>query len=212
MEKTYTICMIIGFGIPCLLFLVGNVFHVLQDLGDLLDGIFDGILDDLDCGIDIGDTNISFLPLSIHSLCAGLLIFGTIGKTMFRGDNLILTNVIGIGCGYLAAVILQTLIRRLKKVEHGTYSTEHMTMFDAKVVNTIVPGGFGSISITTPDGNTRTYPAKCTDSTVRIPTATKVVIDHFEHNIAFVREELPFFRYEENQQEGGAQEKKGEAE
>lgn len=208
MEKVYTICMIIGFVIPLIMFLMGSVLHVFNEFGDVLEGISDGF----DFSFEIGDTCVSFLPLSVHSICAALLVFGTVGKMMFHGNNLILTNVAAAAGGYLAAVGIQTFINRLKKVDHSTYSTEQLLLFDAKVVNTIIPGGFGSISITTPDGNTRTYPAKCIDSSVRIGSSAKVVIDHFEQNVAFVREELPFYQYKENMEEGGKSQKKEQKE
>ena len=69
MEKVYTICVAIGFGIPFLSFVFGKIF-------DLFDGIFDGIFDffNFDFSFEIGDTSVSFLPFSIQSICGGLLM------------------------------------------------------------------------------------------------------------------------------------------
>ena len=186
MDNVFTVCMIIGFVVP----LITLIF------GTLLDGLFEGIewLDsitsfDIDFGFDIGDFEICFLPFSIHSICAGLLIFGATGKLLSEGslsDKVLL--IITITAGYIAAVLVQSLIKRLKKVENTTYSEEQLIGFTAKVVNTIVKGGYGSISISTADGITTTYPAKAKDPESVIKQDTIVTVVEFQKNIAIVME------------------------
>lgn len=195
MERIYTICMLIGFLVPLLLFVFGSVLHVLNGLDDALGGLLDGLDIGGDFSLEIGDTCVSLLPLSIHSISAALLGFGAIGKLVYEGDNLLVSVVAAGASGYILAVLIQTLIQKLKRTEHTTYSTEQLLLFEAKVVNTIVEGGFGSICICTPDGVSRTYPAKAADIFLRIKSETQVRILRFEKDVAIVDEVLPVSRY-----------------
>ncbi len=195
MERIYTICMLIGFLVPLVLFLFGSVLHVLDGLDDAFGGVLDGLDIGGDFSVEIGDTCVSLLPLSIHSISAALLGFGAVGKLIYRGDNLLMSVVAAGVSGYILAVLIQTLIQKLKGTEHTTYSTEQLLLFEAKVVNTIVEGGFGSICISTPDGVSRTYPAKAADASVRIKGRTQVRILRFEKGVAIVDEVLPVNRY-----------------
>ncbi|WP_066720020.1 hypothetical protein [Clostridium sp. Marseille-P299] len=191
MDRVYTICVAIGFGIPLLSLVLGKVF-------DFLDGIFDGIFDllNFDFSFDIGDTSVCFLPFSIQSICGGLLIYGTVGKLFYNGHNAVIVNIIAVGLGYLIAVILQTMIHKLKKVENTTISMEQLLLYDAKVINTIVANGYGSISVTTLDGITSSYPAKAEEKDVSIKQDSIVSIVRFEKNIAIVREKDLIKKYE----------------
>ena len=181
MEQAYHICLLIGIIVPVVMLLIGGVFHVFDGF---LDGLTDGF--DFDLNIDIGDTCISLLPFSIYSICSALLVFGTIGSVMYNGSNLILTNVVGGVSAYVAAVAVQSLIKRLKNEKHTTYSKDELLLFDAKVVNTILPGAYGSISITTYDGISSTYPAKAEDPSIQIKALTIVRIVRFDGHTAIV--------------------------
>lgn len=210
MERIYTICMLIGFLVPLLLFAFGSVLHVLNGLDDALGGLLDGLDIGSDFGLEIGDTCVSLLPLSIHSISAALLGFGAVGKLVYRGNNLAVSVVAAGVSGYVLAVLIQTLIQKLKRTEHTTYSTEQLLLFEAKVVNTIVEGGFGSICIRTPDGVSRTYPAKAADTSLRMKSETQVRILRFEKDVAIVDEILPVSRYfaaEEKAENPGPEEK-----
>ena len=187
MDTVYTVCLIIGFTIPLLTLLFGS----------LLDGLFEGIswLDgltdlDFDFDIDIGDFEICFLPFSIHSICSGLLVFGAAGKVLQGKYTTVIVALISLGIGYIVSILVQTMIHRLKKVENTTYSTEQLMLYDATVVNTIVKGGFGSISITTADGITTNYPAKAEDPEVSIRQGTVVSLVSFEKNMAIVKKKV----------------------
>lgn len=184
MERTYTICIIIGIGVPLLSLLLGQITDLLDGLLDGISGALEGL--HIDVSINIGGTGLCLLPLSIQSICAGLLVFGATGMMLIDGKNRVLCNIIAIAFGYLVSIIVQTLIRKLKKIENTTYSTDELLLFDAKVVNTIVVGGFGSVSITTLDGITSSYPAKAKDPTLSIHQDTKVRVLYFEKNIAIV--------------------------
>lgn len=188
MDRVYNICMLIGFSIPLLTLIFGELGDLFDGLFDGLSGLFDSLDIDLDFDIDIGDASFSIFPFSIQSICAGLLVFGGVGKMVNKGDNMVFANVVAAAVGYLIAILIQTLIRRLKKVEHTTYKKEELMLFDAKVVNTIVAGGFGSISVSTYDGITSTYPAKAEDKKEALRQGTVVEIIRFEKNVAIVRD------------------------
>jgi len=95
--------------------------------------------------------------------------------------------LIAIGVGYLAAVIMQSFIRTLRKVEHTTINREDLEGCDGHVVNTIIAGGFGSVSVTTFDGITTNYPAKADNPTQVIRQGTIVTIVRVEKNEIVVR-------------------------
>lgn len=185
MERIYTICLVAGFCIPLLSLIIGGIF-------DVFEGILDGILNLVDFGIgmdiSVGICGIDFciLPFSLQCLSAGAVIFGGIGKIMYNGHNLLLVNLIAGAAAYLVAVMFQTLIHKLKKIENTTYAKEDLILFDAKVINSIMKGGYGSVSVTTFDGITTKYPAKALNKEDYIKQDTVVRIDHFDKNIAYV--------------------------
>lgn len=186
MERIYTICLIAGFCVPLLTLLLGGIF-------DVFENIFDGIFNILDLGIGvdfcIGICGIDFciLPFSLQCLSAGAVMYGGVGKLMYNGHNLLLTNIVAGGLAYILAVLIQTLIHKLKKIENTTYAKEDLILFDAKVVNSIMKGGYGSVSVTTFDGITTKYPAKAMNKEEYIKQDTVVKIDHFDKNIAYVK-------------------------
>lgn len=186
MERIYTICLVAGFCIPLISLIVGGIF-------DVFEGIMDGILNLVDFGIgvdvSIGICGIDFciLPFSLQCLSAGAVIFGGVGKIMYNGHNLILVNAVAGVSGYLVAVMFQSLIHKLKKIENTTYAKEDLLLFDGKVINSIMKGGYGSVSVTTFDGITTKYPAKALNKEDYIKQDTIVRIDHFDKNIAYVK-------------------------
>ncbi|WP_167958324.1 hypothetical protein [Anaerosporobacter faecicola] len=183
MERVFTICMIVGFTIPLLSLILGQI-------GDILDNLFDGVFNlfeglSLHTHFEVGNLELYLLPFSMQSLCGGLLIFGAVGKLLIRKTNQTVCIIVAVLFGYLIAVLLQTMIQKLKHVENTTYSKEQLLLFDAKIINAIIPGGFGCVSVTTLDGITTSYPAKATIAE-GIPQDTKVKILYFEKNIAIV--------------------------
>lgn len=184
MDRAYTICIIIGIGIPLLSLILGQIVNIIDGFFDGLSGMLEGL--HIDLNIEIGHMHLCLLPFSVQSICAGLLVFGALGKMLIHKSNQTLSIIIAVAFGYLVAVIVQTLIHKLKQVENTTYSKEQLLLFDAKIVNTIIPGGFGSVSITTLDGITTSYPAKSVVSNEGIRQDTKVRVLYFEKNVAIV--------------------------
>lgn len=184
MNTAYTVCMVIGIAIPLCSLILGSLL-------EFLDGVFESASDfleglDFDLSIDIGDTSICLIPVSMQSICAGLLLFGTVGKIVFNGENYIMANVAAVLSGYVAAAAVQTLIHRLKKVDNSPRSQNELLMCDTTITNTIPVGGYGSVSIKTDKGATLSYPAKAQDPSETIRQDTSVHIIYFEKNVAIV--------------------------
>lgn len=187
----YLVCMVIGLVIP--------VFSL---VADFLDGCADLISVDLDfLDLDIGDVQLSLLPLSINSICAGLLVFGGIGYLMQKGSvmGILWINVIAVASGYLVAVIVQTMIRQLKRVEHPAYKEEELLLSDAKVINRIPADGLGSVSIELPGSSSVSYPAKSYNQQM-IPQNTMVEVVEIQGGIVVARpKDWLLHKYDEQQ-------------
>ncbi|MBR5348411.1 MAG: hypothetical protein IK125_04170 [Lachnospiraceae bacterium] len=181
MDTVYTICIVVGFSIPLITLILGGIFDASVDT----DG--DGPDMGFDFGFDIGDISISLLPASIHSICVGLMLFGAMGKILDGSLKLWMVVLIAVAVGYVGAVIIQSFIRTLRKVEHTTISREDLVGCDGHVVNTIIAGGFGSVSVTTFDGITTNYPAKADNPTQVIRQGSVVTIVRVEKNEVIVR-------------------------
>ncbi len=182
MDTVFTVCIIVGFAIPLLTLIFGGLLEL-----DGLDGDIDGLDFGLDVDLPVGDICISFLPLSIHSICTGMLLFGVMGKILNGTLNPWAVLAIALVIGYCAAVVIQSLIRTLKRVEHTTYSKDQLLLAEGHIVNTVVAGGYGSVSISTMDGITRSFPARAENPTQVIRQGTDVVIVSFDGNTAIVK-------------------------
>jgi membrane protein implicated in regulation of membrane protease activity len=184
LRQAYTVCIVIGVSLPLISLVFGQIFGLFSDLFDGLSGIFDGFHFSFD--INIGDINICFLPVSVQSVCAGLLLFGSVGKLVFNGGNYVVANIAATAAGYAAALAIQTFINRLKKIEHRPPSKEELMFCETKVVNKILAGGYGSVSVRTEQGSIN-YPAKSLDPIEEIRQNTFVYIIRFDRNVAVVK-------------------------
>lgn len=161
------------------------------DLGtDLGDGGFDGELDtgdisDVAISGDVLDggigsmISIGLIPTSLLALSALAITFGAVGSIMTITDkNKIFTLVLAIITGYLASVVVQTLIKSLKKIQTRNYGVNEneLMLYDGKVVDTILPGQVGSVSFMTLKNVLVTYPAKCKDSQIKLPAGKIVTV------------------------------------
>lgn len=179
MQTAYTVCMVVGIGIP----LISLVFGQLLDFLDGIFEFFDGL--DIDIDLELGDTGIPLVPASLQSICAGLLVFGTVGKITFNGGNYLFANILAAVLGYVAALLIQMLINKLKKVEHKPMSKEELSFCITRVTNTIKENSYGKVSVKT-DGGTISYPAKSLDH-AEIRQGAYVDIIKFEKNTAIVQ-------------------------
>ncbi len=132
----------------------------------------DGPEFDTGMGLSIG-----FLPTSLMSLSALAITFGAVGSVMtMLGRGNILTLVVAAITGYIAAVIVQTIIKTLKKIQKRHYgiNENELLMYDGKVVDTILPGQLGTVSFNTLKDVHVSYPARCTDGQLKLETGRLV--------------------------------------
>jgi hypothetical protein len=135
-------------------------------------GSADGPELDTGSGLSIG-----LLPTSLMSLSALALIFGAVGSVMtMTGRGNILTFVVAAITGYIAAVIVQTIIKTLKKIQKRNYGVNEneLLMYDGMVVETILPGQLGTVSFNTLKDVHVSYPARCADEKLRLETGRHV--------------------------------------
>ena len=111
------------------------------------------------------------------SLSALAITFGAVGSVMtMTGRGSILTFVVAAITGYIAAVIVQTIIKTLKKIQKRNYgiNENELLMYDGKVVDTILPGQLGTVSFTTLKDVHVSYPARCADEMLKLETGRLV--------------------------------------
>lgn len=146
-------CIIIGILIPFLT-IVLNIF----------DGFVDFVsIDFFQLDID-GDFFVDFLPLSVNSLCLWALLFGCFGFVCEGKLPFVLVIVIGLLIGYVGAVILQSMIGKLRKIESYAPDKEELLMKNGVVSNAITENGMGAVSVITTSGTSVSYPAKSFDN------------------------------------------------
>jgi hypothetical protein len=121
--------------------------------------------------------SIGLLPTSLMSLSALAITFGAVGSVMtLLGSGNILTLVVAAITGYFAAVVVQTIIKTLKRVQTRNYgiNENELLMYDGKVVDTILPGQLGTVSFNTLNNVHVSYPARCSDKQLRLETGRLV--------------------------------------
>ena len=149
---------------------------------------------DAGTGIEVGtdiDTmfSIGLLPSSLMSLSALAITFGAVGAVLsFTGKEIILTFVVAVIAGYIASVVVQTIIKSLKKVQKRNYgiNENELMLYDGKVVDTILPGQLGSVSFTTLKSIRVNFPARCSDEKSKIETGKIVKVNELKDGVVIV--------------------------
>ena len=112
--------------------------------------------------LNLFDGFVDFISIDIFQL-EWALVFGCTGM-IFNGKlSEPALIVIGIVAGYICAVILQSIIKRLKKVENFAAEKSEILLSRGTVSNAIPKGGVGAVSILLSTGSNVTYPAKAED-------------------------------------------------
>lgn len=166
MMDIYTTCLVVG--------ILLLIISVSMSFLDGLDGIIDGALHIFNVSADI-----SFLPLSGTGICGGMAIFGAVGRMT---DNLVISVI----CGYIFAVIVQTVLRKLKKVDSRTLDKNDLFMYTGKIVSPIINGKGGCVLFQTLKGTQVKYPCKLESTTAKIEVGTSVKLIRFDENNAIV--------------------------
>ncbi|HHV09041.1 MAG TPA: hypothetical protein GXX75_02030 [Clostridiales bacterium] len=162
-----------------------------------IDPVFQSDLDpgmaigtDGDPGQGIGDMiAIGLLPTSSMALSALVVVFGAIGSILtYKGTGSIITFIAAIVFGYIAAVIVQSLIKTLKRiqVDNTGVDEKELLLYDGTVVDTILPGQLGTVSFVTLKNIRVSYPAKCADEELRLPAGRTVKVIEIKNGIFIV--------------------------
>lgn len=174
MRDIYIICMVIGF-----------LLLSLSVLGEFLENVTGAVEAFLNFDFDI---DLNFLPISGVSICTGLIAFGGLGLLF---DHIILAVVIGYG----AAMAVQTVIRRLKRVENEAMNREELYLCDGKIINTVLPGGLGTVEFDNIKGIATTFVCRNTDPSRELKQNTIVKLVEFDGEVAVVRPKDDFAEY-----------------
>lgn len=176
MRDIYIICMVIGF-----------LLLLLSVLGEFLESLTGALEAFLNFDFDL-DVDLDFLPLSGVSICTGLIAFGGIG---------LLFNhvIIAIAAAYAAAMVIQTIIRRLKRVENEAMSREELYLCDGKIINTVLPGGLGTVEFDNIKGIATTFVCRNTNTKEELKQNTAVKLVEFDGEVAVVRRKDEFAEY-----------------
>lgn len=133
--------------------------------------------------------SIGLVPTSLLSLSALALIFGAVGSVMTLKDkNWILTLVIAVATGYVASVVVQTLIKSLKKIQtfNSGINENELLLYEGKVVDTILPGKLGTVSFMTLKNVLVSYPARCSDDQLKLEAGKMVKAIELKNGIFIV--------------------------
>ena len=136
-----------------------------------------------------GVLTIGFLPTSLMAISALAIVFGAVGSVMLlSGAGKLLTFVAAVAAGYIASVVVQTIIKTLKKVQKRNYGVNEneLLMYDGKVIDTILPGQLGTVSFTTLKDVHVSYPARCVQEELKLSPGRIVKVVEIKNGIFIV--------------------------
>ncbi|HKL99169.1 MAG TPA: hypothetical protein VJZ06_04615 [Mobilitalea sp.] len=145
---------------------------------------------DMGTGADSGGfISIGLFPSSLMSLSALAITFGAVGAIRSYGEKgIIVTLVIALIAGYVASVIVQSLIKTLRKVQkrNDCASENEIVLYDGKVIDTILPGQLGTVSFLTLNNILVSYPAKCKDEMLKLETGRIVKAIELKNGVIII--------------------------
>jgi hypothetical protein len=171
MATVYFNCIAFGITILVLTFIFDFLDDIIPDI-DLFD-------------FELFDFDIVLLPISMRSICAGLVIFGSLGLLFYKPLGVLISSIIGIACGYLFAVIYSSFVKWLKKHQSLADSLDSYINYDCIVTQSILNGGIGEILVNKPNSASMSIPA-ISESGVTIEQGTKCFIKDIVDGIACV--------------------------
>jgi hypothetical protein len=116
-------------------------------------------------------------------------VFGAVVSILIYFDHgKLFSFILALVAGYLASVVVQTIVKSLKKVQTKYYgiSETELLMYDGKVVDTILPGQLGTVSFTTLKNISVSYPARCADKSLKLSAGKIVKLIELRDGIAMV--------------------------
>jgi ammonia channel protein AmtB len=123
------------------------------------------------------------------ALSALAITFGAVGGVMTStGKGKIITFVAAVISGYIASVIVQTIVKSLKKIQKRSDGIDEneLLLYDGKIVDTILPGLLGTVSFDTLQNIKVSYPARCIDVNAKLETGKVVKAIEFKDGIFIV--------------------------
>lgn len=141
--------------------------------------------------------SVGLLPTSFHALSAFAIIFGAVGAVMtLKSIPTIITLPVGLASGYLVAVLAQTILQTLKKIQTKNYAVDEneLLLYEGVVVDTILPGQLGTVSFLTMEEIRLSYPAICSDETLKLETGKQVKVIEKREGVFIVE---PKYKYEQ---------------
>lgn len=132
---------------------------------------------------------LGLLPASSMALSTLAIVLGMIGSIMtYKGVAGIITLPVAIAAGYVAAVIVQSFIKTLRRiqVDNTGIDEKELILYDGTVVDTILPGQLGTVSFLTLKNIRVSYPAKCVDEEIRLPAGRVVRVVEKRNGIFIV--------------------------
>ncbi|MDU4977673.1 MAG: hypothetical protein E6X19_33735, partial [Hungatella hathewayi] len=97
--------------------------------------------------------------------------------------------------GYAAAMAVQMVIRRLKRVENEAMNREELYLCDGRIINTVLAGGLGTVEFDNIKGIATTFVCRSTDASEVLKQNTVVKLVEFDGEIAVVRPKDEFAGY-----------------
>ncbi len=133
--------------------------------------------------------SLGLVPTSLLALSALSIAFGAVGGLMsYSGKSAVITFVVAIIAGYIASVVVQTILKTLKNVQKRSYGIDEnvLLLYDGKVIDTILPGQLGTVSFNTLENVMVSYPARCIDESMRLETGRIVKAIQLKNGIVIV--------------------------
>lgn len=177
MESVYSLCLIVGLALSVISFLSSMI-------GDAADSVVDALC----MQFDIPGTDIALFPVSSVALCMTAILFGGTGKMMtIAGFNGAVTVASAAGAGLAGGILMQNLIKFLKKhgIQKETMVDDSMSATGTVILK--IPGdGLGTVSIRS-KGSKHSYRARSSDGE-SIEQGTDVTVLSIEDGVAIVSE------------------------
>jgi hypothetical protein len=132
---------------------------------------------------------IGFLPTSLMALSALAITFGAVGSIMLlTGKEKLITFIVSVIAGYLASVIVQSIIKTLKNIQKRNYgiNENELLMYEGKVIDTILPGQLGTVSFTTLKDVHVSYPARCVEGSCKLTPGRIVKVLEIKNGVVTV--------------------------
>lgn len=133
--------------------------------------------------------SVGLFPTSLLSVSALAVTFGAVGGIMtLMGAGKIITFALSVLAGYFMSVVVQSLIKSLKKAQtrSSVVNENELLLYDGTVVDTILPGQLGSVSFVTLKNVRVSYPAKCVLEDLRLEAGKIVRVVEIKNGVFIV--------------------------